>query len=339
MILKHRLFEKYNEYIFKISSGRGDRILVNTGDMVKNGTDILIKKGNSIKNSFFLPSQLGCTKENIIKYLTCMDGEFVEKGDVLAEKTSMGGLTVRKLISPIQGVVDISRVKMGYLDILGEEQETIIKSSFDGVIEGINPIDGVTIKTSAYALDLIAISNIKDDCKYIVGEFLSLGDGNDVILKSIEENLQDKIVFTGKRLHPDLLQDIFEKGAKFVLSYSMDYLNFRNQGLPVGIIGGFGEIYSPKEMIEKITKKNHTFAVVDIEENQIFFLGGNIKKNTKDTLFVQNIVGRKVISHTLRNYGMLGEIKEIEDDVYVSVKWENGASSIINIGSVEFVSY
>jgi len=79
MILKHKLFEKYDEYIFKIPSGRGDRILVNTGEMVKEGTDILVRKGNNVKNSFFLPSQLGCTKENIGKYLICMDGEFVEK--------------------------------------------------------------------------------------------------------------------------------------------------------------------------------------------------------------------------------------------------------------------
>jgi len=330
MILKHKLFEKYDEYMFKISSGRGDRILVNVGDMVKEGTEILVKRGNNVKNSFFLPSQLGCAKENIGRYLTCMDGEFVEKGDILAEKISMGGLTIKKLVSPIQGVVDMSRIGIGYLDLLGEEQENGVMS---------NPIDGITIKSTAYALDLVAISNVQEDSKYIVGEFVSLGSGNDVILKSVEENLQDKIVFAGKRLHPDLLRDIFEKGAKFVLSYSMDYQNFRNQGLPVGVIGGFGEIYSPKEMVEKITKKNHTFAVVDVNESQIFFLGGNIKDGMKDSLFVQNIVGRKVISHSLGNYGMLGEVNGVEDEAYISVNWENGASSIINVGSVEFVSY
>lgn len=339
MILKHKLFEKYDEYIFKIPSGRGDRILVNTGEMLKEGTDILVRRGNNVKNSFFLPSQLGCAKENIGKYLMCMDGEFVEKGDILAEKTSMGGLTIKRLTSPIQGVVDMSRIGIGYLDLLGEEQENIVKSTFNGVVESINPIDGITIKASAYALDLVAISNVQEDAKYIVGEFVSLGSGNDVILRSVEEDLQDKIVFAGKRLHPGLLRDIFEKGAKFVLSYSMDYQNFRNQGLPVGVIGGFGEIYSPKEMIEKITKKNHTFAVVDVNESQIFFLGGNIKDGVADSLFVQSAVGRKVISHALGNYGMLGEVNGVEDDSYLSVNWENGASSIINVGSVEFVSY
>lgn len=339
MILKHKLLEKYDEYMFKIPAGREDRILVNAGDIVKEGTDILVKRGNNVKNSFFLPSQLGCAKENIGRYLTCMDGEFVEKGDILAEKISMGGLTVKKLVSPIQGVVDMSRIGIGYLDLLGEEQENIVKSTFDGIVESINPIDGITIKSTAYALDMVAISNVAEDSKYIVGEFVSLGSGNDVILKSVEEDLQDKIVFAGKRLHPDLLRDIFEKGAKFVLSYSMDYQNFRNQGLPVGVIGGFGEIYSPREMIEKITKKDHTFAVVDVNESQIFFLSGSIKDGMKDSLFVQNAIGRKVISHALGNYGMLGEVNGVEDETYISVNWENGASSVINVGSVEFVSY
>lgn len=339
MILKHRLFEKYDEYIFKIPSGRGDRILVKVGEAIKEGSEILIKRGNNVKNSFFLPSQIGCTKESIGKYLTCMDGEFVEKGDILAEKTSMGGLTVKRLISPIEGVIDMSRIGIGYLDLLGEEQEDVVKSTFEGVVESINPIDGVTIKTSAYALDLVAISNVQEDSKYIVGDFVSLGSGNDVILKSEGQDLQDKIVFAGKRLHPDLMRDIFEKGAKFVLSYSMDYQSFRNQGLPIGLIGGFGEIYSPKEMIERVTKKSHTFAVVDVNESQIFFLGGNIREGVKDSLFVQNALGRKVISHALGNYGMLGEVNGVEEDAYISVKWENGASSIINVGSVEFVSY
>lgn len=339
MILKHKLFEKYEEYVFKISARRGDRVLVNVGETVKEGTEILIKRGNNVKNSFFLPSQIGCKKEEVEKNLTCMDGEYVEKGSILAEKVSMGGLTIKRLVSPIEGVVDMSRIGMGYLDLLGEEQEDVVKSTFNGVVESINPIDGVTIKTSAYALDLVAISNVQEDSRYIVGEFVSLGTGNDVILKSEGENLQDKIVFAGKRLHPDLLRDIFEKGAKFVLSYSMDYQSFRNQGLPIGLIGGFGEIYSPKEMIERITKKSHTFAVVDVNESQIFFLGGSIKEGIKDSLFVQNAVGRKIISHALGNYGMLGEVNGVEEDTYISVKWENGASSIINVGSVEFVSY
>jgi len=64
-----------------------------------------------------------------------------------------------------------------------------------------------------------------------------------------------------------------------------------------------------------------------------------MREGVKDSLFVQNAVGRKVVSHALGNYGMLGEVIGVEEDTYISVKWENGASSIINVGSVEFVSY
>jgi hypothetical protein len=163
--------------------------------------------------------------------------------------------------------------------------------------------------------------------------------GKDIKLKGDDTSYEGKIVFVGKHLHTSLLRDLFEKGAKFVLTYSMDYQDFRNQGLPIGLVGGFGEIYSGEEFLKMISELNGSYAVVDFDESQIFFLNENRKMKEKESVFVKNLIGSKIVSRTLGSYGMTGEIMSTEGSSYVTVEWEHGGRSVINLGSLEFVSY
>ena len=344
MIVRHRIFEKYEEYKFSIPYKSGDIPLLDKGQKIKEGTEIMKKRGSTIKYSFYLPEQIGVSISDIEKSLNCIDGELVNEGDVLAEKVVMKGLNVRKLISPAQGVVDLSRIGKGYLGLLGEESETLVKSTFKGEVEGINPVDGINIVSNAFAMDILAIadSSLKDDNddKKIVGEFLVIGDGKDLLLNVKDINCEDKIVFVGKYLHPDLMHDLFEKGASFILTYSMEYEDFRRQGLPVGVLGGFGEIYSSRSILELIASMKEKFVVVDYSENQIFFVTSKTEYQSKEDLFVKSAVGSQVISRSLSNYGMLGKIVSVEEhDLYVNVEWETGHRTMLNIGSLEFVSF
>jgi len=338
MILKHRLLEKYDTYTFRIPVSSRDKVMVKAGDTVKEGMDLYLRKGNNARHSFYLPDQLRCSLDTVMHYVTCIDGEFVNEGDVLAEKTTAGGLTVKKLISPSNGIVDLTRTKSGYIDVLGEEHEALIKSSFCAEILDVNPFEGITLKTSALALDLLSVSSAER--VLLAGEFVTLNmGGRDIKLKGDEASYEGKIVFVGKHLHSSLLRDLFEKGAKFVLTYSMDYQDFRNQGLPIGLIGGFGEIYSGEGLLKMLAELNGSYAIVDFDESQLFFLKETKKTNTKESVFVKNLVGSKIVSHTLGSYGMAGEIMSTEGSSYVTVEWEHGGRSVINLGSLEFVSY
>lgn len=337
MILKHRILEKYDSYTFRIPTSSRDKVLVKTGDKVKQGTELYIQKGNNTRHSFYLPDQLSCNLENVTQYISCIDGEFVSEGDVLAEKVSAGGLTVKRLVSPVNGIIDLTRTKLGYIDILGEEHEALVESTFQAEVVDVNPLEGITLNSSALALDLLSVSNTERTT--LSGEFTTLNMGKDIKLEAEDTSYQDKIVFVGKHLHMGLLRDLFEKGAKFVLTYSMDYQDFRNQGLPIGLIGGFGEIYSGEELLKELSDLNGHYAVVDFEESQLFFLKETRKLNTKESVFVKNLVGSKIVSRTLGSYGMSGEIVENEGSSYVTVEWEHGGRSVIHIGSLEFVSY
>lgn len=342
MIVRRKIFEKYKDYHFSIPYQSGDKVSVKVGESIKKGEEILVKRGSHITHSFYLPEEIDIQIGKLKEYVNCIDGELVEKGDVLVERVMSGGLSVKKVVSPVQGVVDLSRLKSGYLDILGEEEENPVKSSFEGLVEAIDPIEGINIVSDSYALDLLSISDANTRGKKerrIVGEFTVIGNGMDLVLRADDDSYRDKIVFTGKYLHPELLYDLFQKGALFVLTYSMDYIDFRKQGLPVGVVGGFGEIYSSKEITKLISSMDKTFVVVDYDESQMFFVTDSKTYTTKEDLFVKTTVGSTVISRALSNYGMLGKVVGVEEEgTYISVEWEGGQRTIISIGSVEFVS-
>jgi len=188
----------------------------------------------------------------------------------------------------------------------------------------------------------LAISDLnisKEKNRKLVGQFTTLGEGKDLLLEASDDNYQDKIVFVGKYLHTDLLHDLFEKGALFVLTYSMDYEDFRKQGLPVGVVGGFGEMYSSMEIIERISSMDKKLVVVDYEESQLFFVTDDTRYGVNKEVFVRSAIGSIVISRSLSNYGMLGNVVSMEDEQYITVEWDGGQRSMVNIASVEFVSF
>ena len=47
----------------------------------------------------------------------------------------------------------------GYVDILGEQTYSTVKSDFTGVIESIDPINGLVINTNVVAIDGVVSSN------------------------------------------------------------------------------------------------------------------------------------------------------------------------------------
>lgn len=344
MIIKRKILENYKQYKFSIPYGVGDTVLVTPGEHIKRGECLIKSRKSTRKNSFYIPEQIGCSLQDVNSVLECIDGEFVQEGDTLAQKVTTGGLMVKKLIAPSSGIVDLARIDNGYIDLLGEESATEIVSTFAGSVESISPMEGLTISASALALDILSISDMFDvqnvsKEKKIIGEFVSLGEGRDLRLKSDAESYHGKIVYVGKYLHIDLLHDLFQKGAAFVLTYSMDYEDFRRQGLPVGVIGGFGEIYSSNILLNKLATMDGKFVVVDYAESQIFFLQDENINSVKGNMFVENLNGAVVRSLLLSNYGMVGNVLSSDDeDGYIMVEWENGSSSMVDIGAVEFIT-
>lgn len=348
MKVRDRVFEKYNEYEFTILLNDTTRVFAKEGDSIKFGDKLFVRGENSVKESIYLPTELGCSIEKSKEYLTVLPGEFVEKGDTLAERTSKNGLTVKRVVAGNSGIASIKRISDGYIDILGEQAEIEVKSNFTGKVISSDPIRGLRISAETTAMDLKAVSkdffNAKRNKESISGEFVLVGDGTSVYRAGdLDKDYKGKVVFAGRFVYEDVLKKLFELGAVCVLTYAMDYSLFRSVNLPIGVLGGFGNINFPPEIRKGIADMSRCFVVADGEEKQLFFVKkGNtplyISEDQNDD-FVDMYVGEKVVSYDPQSYGRIGKVVAYDNDSgYLTVEFQKGINSLISLEAVDFVS-
>lgn len=335
MLIKAKMFEHYNNYQFKIPLTGGEKIYVKNKKRVNVGDNLFAKSDNSIKESYFLVDELGCKSSECFKYITCIDGVYVQKGEVLAQRTRKNRLTIKQIVAGVSGIVDLDRLSKGFIDILGEESEVIIKSNFTGIVSQVFPGSHISINSPASALDLVATTLFEDK---LFGNLIFLTDGVDVISKVPSINLKGKIVWAGSYLPLNLALKLFQKGVSAVLTYCMEYDDFRSLGLPVGVIEGFGKIHCDKEFFKQFYKLNEKFVVLDGEEKQLFIAKDSQLEKLDTQYFVKELLGAHVISRHTAHYGYIGTVVQIHDLDYVTVDFGVTGKSIVDIGSLDFIA-
>ena len=334
MLIKGRVFEHYNNYNFKIPLNGGERLYLKTNQRVKVGDNIFSKSENGISESYFLVDDLHCKLLECPKYISCIDGAYVEEGDVLAQKTTRNGLSVKQIVATTSGIVDLSRLSKGFIDILSEEEDVLVKSKFSGLVTEVLPGNSISINSPASALDLAATTIFDNK---IFGNIVFLNEENTVLSDIPNIDLKGKIVWFGSYLPMGLILKIFQRGAKAVLLYSMEYEDFKNIGLPIGVIEGFGRIHCDERFLKEIVKLDDNFVVLDGQEDQLFIAKSEQKEKQSMEFFVKELLGAKVISRHSSHYGYIGIISQINDLNYVTVDFEKAGKSIVDIGSLDFI--
>lgn len=333
MEIRSRIFEKYTDYNFNIPVNEGDRIVFQ-GKNIKEGDVIFEKSENTLKKSLNIPKVLKCKNIDCEKYITTLDGQYIEEGEVIAQKVAKGGLTMVEMTSPVSGVVDLSRIKQGFVDILGEEKSSLVKSDFNGVVRNINSIEGIEVTTDVVCVDGVITTKMKGK---LTGTLEVLGDGNTIFTeKALDQDYRGKIVWVGPYLYNRVAIELFERGAVAVLTYAMSYIEFRDLGLPIMIFGGFGSVHCDSKFLKKFLTFKDRFTVFDSEENQLYILSGSNIKNRG--WFVNQYVNQSVISRSISTYGYIGNILEYDQDSQIClVDFDKKGTSLIHLGLLEFI--
>jgi len=334
MEIRNRLFEKYTDYKFSIPLTGKERVLAKQGSYIKVGDKLFENSVSGVKKSIYLPKVLNCRVEECTKYISKIDGEYVDEGDILAQKVSVGGLTVIEVTAPASGILDLERISKGYIDILGEEDRSILDSDFDGYINTINPNDGMVITANSVCIDVVATT--KTDSKYF-GKLEILADGNSIVTEKIlEADYRGKIVWVGPFLYDQVAFELFERGAVAILTYAISYTEFRNITLPIAVLGGFGSVHCDPHFINQLLTLKGRLVILDGVENQLFVIS-NSKSSNRDW-FVDKYINQMVISRAPSSYGYIGRIVEVaEDSSYVYVDFEKKGKSLLHIGTVDFI--
>jgi hypothetical protein len=335
MLIKAKIFEHYNRYNFKIPLTGGERLYVKNQQEITTNDSLFSKSENQIKGSYFLVDELNCGPSECSEYISCIDGEYIDKGAVLAEKQMSKGLSVKRVLSKEAGVVDLERIEQGFIDILGEEEQVTVNSKFKGIVIDILPGSHIAIQSPASALDLAATTHFK---KKLFGDIEILNKESKVISDIPKVNLKGKIVWVGPYLPINLALQAFQRGARGVLAYSMEYDDFKGLGLPIGIIEGFGKIHCDEKFLKEFYKIDGKFAVIDSEEDQLFVAKERQTEQTPKEFFVRELLGAQVISRHSSHYGYIGTIIQINDLNYVTVDFGTSGKSIVDLGSLDFIS-
>lgn len=334
MEIRSRLFEKYTDYKFSIPLTGRERVYVKQGSYVKEGKELFEGVSSGIKKSIYIPKVLNCKQEDISKYVVRVDGEYVDEGEVIAKMVSKGGLTITQAISPVSGILDLSRVSKGYVDILGEESKSVFVSDFNGYVNTVNPNDGIVITTDAVCVD--AVATTKSENRFF-GKLDILSDGKSIVTeKVLESDYSGKIVWVGPFLYDRVAYELFERGAVAILTYSISYREFRNIGLPIAVLGGFGSVHCDSKFIDTLVSLKDRLVILDGFENQLFVISELAKENMG--WFVERYINQYVISRASSTYGYIGKIVDVQGDSgYVYVDFEKKGNSLIHIGSLDFV--
>ncbi len=335
MLIKARLFEHYSTYNFSIPLKGGERINVKTKENVSPGDLLFTKEENRIKESYFLIEEFNCKLKECSKYIKCIDGSYVEKGEILAQKKTKNGLTVKQVISGNAGIIDLDRLQEGFIDILSEEEKSEVHSQFSGIIKDILPGSYIEIESSVSALDLVGTTLFEEK---VFGEVVLLTNDEQVISTVPDINLKDKIVWAGPYLPNNLALKLFKKGVKAIITYCMEYEDFKNFKLPIAVIEGFGNIHCSEKFLKEINKIDGNFAIVDPDENQLFIIKDKQKKTDNQSYFVKELLGATVISRHSAHYGYIGTVVQVNDLNYVTVDFGKSGKSIVDIGSLDFIT-
>jgi len=328
------LFEKYKDYKFSIPLTGKERVSVKQGSYIKEGDKIFESMVSGIKKSVYLPKAIGCKAEDSYKYITRIDGEYVEEGETLAQRISTGGLTITDAIAPVSGILDLSRLEKGYLDVLGEESRVVFESDFKGYVNTVNPNDGIIITADSICVDVVATT--KTESKFF-GKLEILSDGYSIVTEQILENdYSGKIVWVGPYLYDQVAYELFERGAVAILTYAISYKEFRSIGLPVAVLGGFGSVHCDQLFVEKLISLKDHLVVLDGTENQLFVISNS--EDVNRDWFVDKYINEYVISRAPSTYGYIGRIEDIQgDSEYVFVNFGKKGKSLLHIGYLDFV--
>jgi len=152
----------------------------------------------------------------------------------------------------------------------------------------------------------------------------------------LSDDYRGKIVWVGPYLYNRVAIELFEKGAVAILTYAMSYTEFREIGLPIMILGGFGSVHCDVVFLKKLLTFRNKFVMLDTYQNQLFILSDSDLTNRE--WFVKQYINQSVISRSQLTYGYIGKILDYDQDSNnVLVDFGKKGTSLMNIGLIDFI--
>lgn len=254
--------KRIKDFEFKLPLSQRVNVKVKIGESIKNRDILFEKEDKKVLETYSLKKELLLNNENPREFVVRLNGEFVKKGEILAERLTRAGLIVKKVYATCDGILSYDRLSQGYLDILSEHEIVKVESKFFGKINDIIYGRHLSIKANALVLSALTSSD------YVEGEFVIIQKGDSVYTaRDLEQDYSGKIVFAGRFAYVSLINEILKRGASRVVVWSMDYNDYSYIKNQVIVVGGFGQIPFDYAISSHVKSLNNSY--LSINNNQL----------------------------------------------------------------------
>jgi len=355
---------------------RKDRILPLKGK-------VLVKKGDRVKAEdvvaetmlpgkvvpFKLSNKLGVPADTLNQYLKMQPGDFIKKGELIAETNGFFGFFKSSVKAPIDGEIESISKITGQM-LLREPRIPIqVKAFIDGVVVDVIEEEGVVIENkSAYIQGIFGLSGERS------GEIRMLASSPEDIIEpsKVDDSCKDKIIVCGALVSYAVIKKAQKIGVSGIISGGIDDKDLKKLlgynigvaitgheklGLTIVITEGFGVIKMAKSSFELLKSfEGHKASIHGITQIRAGVMRPEIIipiKFKKEELKVEEAkMATLEIGTTIRvirqpNFGLLGKVTglpekltKVESETLVRIleaKLESGEIVTIPRANVEVI--
>ena len=355
---------------------RKDRILPLKGK-------VLVKKGDKVKAEdvvaetllpgkvvpFKLSNKLGVPANSLDQYLKLKPGDFIKKGELIAETNGIFGFFKTSVKAPIDGEIESISKITGQM-LLREPRIPIqVKAFIDGIVVDIVEEEGVVIENkSAYIQGIFGLSGERS------GEIKMLAATPEDIIKpsQIDDSCKDKIIVCGALVSYDAIKKAQEVGVSGIISGGIDDKDLKKLlgynigvaitgheeiGLSIVITEGFGIIKMANSCFELLKSfEGHKASIHGITQIRAGVMRPEIiipiKFKKEDLKVEEPKMATLEIGTTIRvirqpNFGLIGKVTglpekltKVESETLVRIleaELENGKKVTIPRANVEVI--
>ena len=355
---------------------RKDRILPLKGK-------VLVKKGDKVKAEdvvaetmlpgkvvpFKLSNKLGVPADTLNQYLKMQPGDFIKKGELIAETNGFFGFFKSSVKAPIDGEIESISKITGQM-LLREPRIPIqVKAFIDGVVVDVIEEEGVVIENkSAYIQGIFGLSGERS------GEIRMLASTPEEIIEpsKVDDSCKDKIIVCGALVSYAVVKKAQKVGVSGIISGGIDDQDLKKLlgynigvaitgheeiGLTIVITEGFGIIKMAKSCFKLLKSfEGHKASIHGITQIRAGVMRPEIIipiKFTKDELKAEEAkMATLEIGTTIRvirqpNFGLIGKVTglpekltKVESETMVRIleaELENGEKVTIPRANVEVI--
>jgi len=344
---------------------------------------VLVKKGDKVKAEdvvaetllpgkvvpFKLSNKLGVPADTLDQYLKMQPGEFIKKGQLIAETNGFFGLFKSSVKAPIDGEIESISKITGQM-LLREPRIPIqVKAFIDGIVVDVIEEEGVVIENkSAYIQGIFGLSGERSgEIKILVSS-----PEEKIAPEDIDESCKDKIIVCGSLVSYDAIKRAQEVGVTGIISGGIDDQDLKKLlgynigvaitghediGLTIVVTEGFGEIKMAQNSFELLKSfEGHKASIHGITQIRAGVMRPEIiipiEFTQEDLKSVEAEMATLEIGTTIRvirqpNFGLIGKVTglpekltKVESETLVRIleaELENGQKVTIPRANVEVI--